>query len=674
MTASRLIGVLLLIVGHWLTLVPVLAAESATGPHIKVSLLSEHQAWLPGQRQWIGIYLQPDPDWHTYWRNPGDSGESPAVTWSSSAPLQTGDIHWPLPTAIPVAHLVNYGYEGDTLLIVPIDVPEQAQGSISLSGDLSWLVCKEDCIPGWATLTISLPVRGATQVSEHAHLFDTARAQLPQPEPLAASFEQTDSHLVFAFPSLAGEDWRLFPFAGDAIDHAGQQAVMSSDQGVLISVPRSAYFTDRERLSVLIANQQTGYYADVQLNLSAAASGAPAVASLWWLLLSAFLGGLLLNIMPCVLPVLSMKAMALQHHSPSWINKSAYLLGVLASFNAFAGLVILLRASGQSVGWGFHMQEPMVVALLAFLFVFIAMVLLDAFALGTRLSGLGQSLVGGQSTRSHFFTGVLAVVVASPCTAPFMAAAMGVAMVAPNMTTFALFTALALGFALPMTLLFVSSKTATWLPKPGPWMQTFKHLLAFGMLLTVAWLCWVYVGQAGAIAQFGLMVALIVFAMLLWLASRASMPWRALLQILAIACVISPSWFEKQNSPSQPLSVHAIAFDPSELNTLRAENQVVLVNMTADWCITCKVNEQVALSDASVVAALDDPEVTYMVGDWTNKNPQILAYLNQYARSGVPLYVIYSGQGHARVLPQILTPDIVINGIEQAKQERNNET
>jgi thiol:disulfide interchange protein DsbD len=660
---------------------------TASGPHIQVSLLSEQSTLVPGTQLMLGVLFEPEQDWHTYWRNPGDSGEAPTIKWQTLAPLSFGEIQWPIPQAIPVAHLVNYGYEGQNLLMVAVDIPnELALGqNIEIFADVSWLVCKEDCIPGWATLKIDLPVASDPVFSEHRPLFSQARTQLPATQEMQGYFEVLDANMVFEVPELDGQEWQLFPFRSDLIQHAARQQVLASNNAVQFLVPRSPYFDgNATELNWLITNEDQAFYVSGKLSdkatatLSQNASGHS--QSLWILMLMAFAGGLILNVMPCVLPILSIKALAAQNMSQTLSHKLAYLFGVLFCFNLFAVFIIALQQGGQQIGWGFHMQEPVVVVLLAFLFTFIALILLDAISLSSRFAGMGNGLVSGETTLSHFSTGALAVIVASPCTAPFMAAALGVAFVSEPAVTLLLFNALALGFALPLTLLFTWSRAISLLPKPGPWMVTFKHFLAFPMFVTVAWLCWVFAGQMGVQAQFALMLALILFCMFAWLLGKANrITNKALASVGLLASLVLPIGISigvtPQDSMQSGVSASkggiSVPYNPQRLKSLRDENTVVVVNMTADWCISCKVNEQVALSSDDVIEALAQNDVTYMVGDWTNKNVEILNYLSQYERAGVPLYVVYAGNKSKQVLPQILTTNTVINAINKAKEELN---
>lgn len=664
-----------------------LSESKARAPHITVSLLSEQQVVTENASFYVGVLLEPDEQWHTYWRNPGDSGEAPKIELSANAKIESGDIDWPIPKAIPVAHLTNYGYEGATLLMLPVELGElsPSQSSVKVSASLSWLVCKEDCIPGWADLTIDLSVGQQAVYSDNNDLFQATRKTHPQARTLSGRHELSEDHIVVeldlsSMPLLAESEAYLFPFRSDVIQHSAKQVQSNDDDSVRWLMPKSDYLFEQPKdlRWLLSIDGQAFYINTVQNDLNVALANTSNTNSVWIYLLMAFVGGLILNIMPCVLPILSMKAIALQQNHESASQKWAYLIGVLISFNLFALIIYGLQQTGQAVGWGFHMQEPIFIVLLSFLFTFIALALFDVFEMASGLAGFGQNLVEGNTAKSHFFTGVLAVVVASPCTAPFMAAALGIALVSDAYISFAIFNALALGFALPITLLFISNKLKSLLPKPGAWMQTFKHALAFPMIATVVWLVWVYLGQTNAVSQFILMLCLVGFAMMTWALSKSASSILKFLLLLGIVATIAiPSVLieNKDNaaSTSQLSKQHELAFTQAKLDELKAQQKVVFVNMTADWCITCKVNESVALSKSNVQELFAQQEVHYMLGDWTNKNQEILSYLKNYERAGVPLYVVYAGTKSVKVLPQVLTPSIVIDAIEQAKQELQND-
>ena len=648
-----------------------LATSSATGPHIKVSLLAQSQTITAGETHWLGVLLSPDEEWHTYWRNPGDSGEAPSITWQSNADIEFGDIQWPIPEQIPVAHLVNYGYNGDTLLMVPIIVKDENKQTIDISADLSWLVCKEDCIPGWATLKISLGLGQTSVPSEAKALFEQTRTRLPKAKMLIGQYEINEQSLAIASQVPYLSNWQLLPFRSDIIQHNEVQTWTYTKQNQANTLlQRSDYFTPSDDpIHFLLTDGETGYYFLANPNEIVQQTSEP----LWLLLLFAFIGGLILNIMPCVLPVLSLKALALAGHNHEEKPRShwGYPLGIFVSFWLFAVLILSLKAAGNAIGWGFHLQQPLVIAGLAFLFVFIALMLWDLTPSGARLAGIGQQLTQGTGFGSQFFTGVLAVIVASPCTAPFMASALGVAMVSPAIETLLIFSALAFGFALPMSLLSISPKFASLLPKPGNWMVTFKHFLAFPMLATVIWLVWVFLGQTGSLGQLWLLSGLLFFALFIWLASNVGKPQVYLCFIMALAVAGYTSIKGAEQVTSAQADQSNLNFSTSQLAQLRNDNQVVFVNMTADWCITCKVNEQVAFQDPAFESLIAQENVHYMVGDWTNKNAEILEFLTQYQRSGVPLYVVYAGNSSEQVLPQVLTTDIVTNAIKQAQKELN---
>ncbi len=653
----------------------------ATGPHIEVGLVSEFKQLSIGEN-WLGVLLKPDPEWHTYWRNPGDSGEPPVVNWTLPEGVNAGKIEWPLPEAIRVAHLVNYGYNGDVLLMVPINIESAFfanNKSLEIQVDLSWLVCKEDCIPGWATLKKQIALGESPEKSEYHSLFEKTRERLPSKQLLSAKHEFTEQHIIVAITPPAKGDWQLFPFDSATIQHNAEQESVENEDGLSLVLKKSDYFAPASELhksgiQFLLSNGKQGFYLTSELNSGAENSTSKPLIIV---MLMAFAGGLILNLMPCVLPVLSIKALSLQNTQQPIMTKLAYAVGVILSFNLFAVLIIALKFSGDAVGWGFHMQSPWVIAVLSYLFVYIALTLFDIAPAGEKLAGLGQGFIKGDGFTSQFATGVLAVIVASPCTAPFMAAALGVALVSEPIITIVLFTSLALGFALPMTLLFWLPKLTRKIPKPGPWMVTFRQFFAFPMLGTVIWLVWVYQSQLGSLAQLLLLTGLLIFSLAIWLLSKVVKTIPVTLSLaLLVAAIAIPIFDQNQQSAGVSQTNNTGAgqtFSKGKLAELKAGNNVVFVNMTADWCITCKVNEQVALNSSELDNVLSKSDVHYLVGDWTNKNQEILDYLQIYQRAGVPLYVVYSGESGYQVLPQILTTEIVINAIEKALGEIQNE-
>ncbi|BDX07126.1 protein-disulfide reductase DsbD family protein [Planctobacterium marinum] len=657
------------------------AGTWATGPHIRVDLLAENQSFTTASENWIGVYLQPESQWHTYWLNPGDSGEAPQVKWTAfingepdeGGQVQFGEIHWPVPERIPVAHLVNFGYSEAHLLMLPVAVAQTTKpgDKIQIQAELSWLVCKEDCIPGWATLTIERVVSEQQIATPEQLLFQSTRQQWPADTTLSAQYELTEQHLTVAMPEQVSRLQNalfLFPERSDLIKHNAVQQRIEIDGTSAFVLEKSEYFSgSNEPVRLLVSDGKQGYWLSAKLNTAAQfSSNSNSNSSLLLMVIFAFTGGLILNLMPCVLPVLAIKGLSLTNQSEGRSVKFAYMLGVICSFLLFALLILAVKQAGQNIGWGFHMQEPLVLMALCLLFTYIILMLLD-IAPGTEaLMGVGQNLTAKNQFQHHFLTGVLAVLVASPCTAPFMGVAMGAAMVSPPLHTVLIFFSLGFGFALPMTLLHMFPALARLLPKPGIWMETFKQFLVFPMLGTLIWLLWVFSGQAGNQAQLLLSTCLVLFALTFWAKTKG------IISLYIVCGLLSGALFWFAQPKSEFSETHGVdiaaTWSEQRLAQLRNNNQVVLVNMTADWCITCKVNEQVAFEYETVRQLLAQQDVHYLVGDWTNKNDEILQYLNRYQRVGVPLYVLYAGREFKRVLPQILTPQILKSAIVEAQE------
>ena len=674
-----LLGLLFFSIHSW-------ASPVAQGPHIQVNLLSEHTALVPGEVNWLGVHLQPEAHWHTYWLNPGDSGEPPKLQWTvtlseqiqRSQEVSMGEIHWPIPEAIPVSHLVNYGYNGESVLMIPLTMPADiaTEQTLTVKLAISWLVCKEDCIPGWGNLSLVMPIAAEGEMTSQSSLFRLARERWPQSHRLTGHYEDVAESLVLKvdMKQLNG-NWQVFPLRDDVIQHNQPQTFRSLKAGGTFVLAKSDYYTPKSALGAagqaqspplafLVSDGKQAFYLDAVLNdINPGDAENP---SLPLMLLFALFGGLILNVMPCVLPVLAIKAISLQQRHSTTQVKLAYLLGVMSCFIVFALVIIAMKGAGSSLGWGFHMQSPVVIASLSFLFVYLALVLLDIAPGGEQLAGTGQSLTQGQSFRSQFYTGVLAVLVASPCTAPFMGAALGAAMVTGPLESLLIFMALGFGFALPMTGLALSPRLIRYLPKPGAWMTGFRQFLAFPMLATVLWLLWIFESQTSPDTQLIFMAILLIFAMAFWLLKSGL----AQLAYFTLLVALGAGYAVTQRPPESTHKIAGIseAWSPDRLQALRDNNQVVLVNMTADWCITCKVNEQVVLSGEPFERLVNQPGVHYLVGDWTNKNSQILDFLQQYERVGVPLYVLYGGNHYQRVLPQLLTLQILETAIQQAQE------
>ncbi len=678
-----------------LCLLPLVAAQAGVRTEQAVaSLLSERSALVAGETAWLGLRIQHDPHWHTYWVNPGDSGLATRLEWRLPEGFSAGEVLWPRPQRLSAGPLTNFGYEGDLLLPVPVQVPAGltpgAQVTIGLRAD--WLICEEICIPDGADLEITLPMAAAAAPDPRWQpLFTTARARAPAVYPGSVRMESGEHDFSFTLadaPTVlkaAGGRAELFPFQTQLL--TSERGETRAEAGTLeFTYARSDFFAGLpDTIDLLVAAgpgaDDPAWVARVVPGEAAPASAsaplpAPAQPGFALAVLLAFLGGVLLNLMPCVFPVLSLKALglaesaadapALRRHG--WF----YTAGVLLSFAVLAGLLLALRAGGEAAGWGFQLQQPWFVAAMACFIVLLGLSLSGAFTLGASLMGLGQKQVGAGGDRGAFMTGVLASVVASPCTAPLMGVALGYAVTLPAPAAMAIFLALGFGLAFPLLLISLVPALSRWLPRPGRWMETFKQAMAFPLYLTALWLLWVLGRQLGLEPLIGVMAGMLLFAFALWLwpgpASLAPTTRRLVALVLAVPALwlVLPQG-DATTAPATGSGNATLAYAPEALAALRAEGRPVLVNMTADWCITCKVNEHAALSGSGFQSGLAQHEVAYMVGDWTHSNPAITHYLAEFGRNGVPLYVLYpSGNGPPEVLPQILTPGLVRDALARA--------
>ncbi len=686
------------------------ATAAEDDPKVKLSLISQTATVHPGQAVRLAIRQKIAPGWHTYWINPGDAGEPMVVEWTLPEGVRAGAIEWPLPEAIPVSSLTNYGYSGEALFLVTLTAPDVLPGDrLELSVKGRWLVCEEVCIPeeGSAKLALSAVSSPAdTVLSSHADTIAAAEKALPVPSPWQAVFAADDNLLQLDVKGLAQAIAPLnkpmfFPLEWGIVKHEMAQKVSTDGSDVRFDLPRGDLKAGAPQtlkgLLVLETEEngaplRKGFWLEAaksgQAPLASPASGAqgPATApgigaagmegdiGLPVALLFAVLGGLILNLMPCVFPVLSLKALSLAREPAHGRSHGlAYFAGVMASFAAIGALLVLLQAGGHAIGWGFQFQSPVFVLLMAALFLALGLSLSGVFTLGSGIMGLGDDLARRGGLQGSFFTGVLAAVAATPCTAPFMGAALGFAMMRPAGETLSVVLALGLGFAVPMLLLSATPALLRRLPKPGPWMETVKQVLAFPLYATVGWLVWVLSVQTGSAGVLAAAVALTGVAFAAWLYGRTQQTgplWARLAAPLALLAVLiaSGSLIQGVRTPNAGSSLATAAFRDAEpfsqkrLAELRAEGRAVFINFTAAWCITCKVNETVAFSSDEVKRAFAENRIVYMTADWTNYDPEITAMLRSFGRAGVPLYVFYPGGGAAAdplVLPQLLTPGIV---------------
>jgi thiol:disulfide interchange protein DsbD len=652
--------------------------------HVRAELISEAAAVRPGQTFWVALRFDIRPGWHTYWKNPGDSGEAPRIRWRLPEGFRAGEVHWPPPQRLPLGPLMNFGYAGEAWLLVPMTAPGRIEaGTVELAAAATWLVCKEECIPEQGEFALTLPVTAdEAAATSWAEAFAEVRRRLPQTlDGAMLAPVDADTLRLELGPALRQvalrEAW-FFPDAYGLVEHAAPQLLSSGEGGPVLQLRRGELRgAPPDRLTgVLVVTEDLpdGPMATAFSIDAPAAGPAAGGIGLAAALLLALAGGFLLNLMPCVFPVLSLKALHLVEQSRAGtravrLGGLAFTAGVLLAFLAIALALLALRASGEAIGWGFQLQSPAFVLALAWLTFALGLWLSGVWSFGEGLMGLGQGLAEQRGALGAFFTGVLAVVVATPCTAPFMGAALGYALTQPAAYALGVFLALGLGLALPWLLLALFPTLRRVLPRPGAWMERFKQLLAFPMYATSAWLVWVLSQQSDARGLAYALAGLLTLALALWLwqASRAAAPaWRRLggaigLAALGLLAGLLLALPDGRVAGGAPPAGPAEAYSAARLAELRAAGRPVLINFTAAWCITCQVNERVALSTQRVGEAMRTAGVAYLKADWTRRDPAITRLLEAHRRSGVPMYLLYpAGGGEPELLPSVLTEDLVL--------------
>lgn len=809
--ARRVVAIASTIAVWLLVMPPSAAAAPVRVEAVEVELVAPTRELRAGQWEWLGLRIRHDPHWHTYWRNPGDSGLPTRLTIDAPADVEIDTLQWPRPERFLIAPLASYGYEGDIVLPMRVRVPQSLAGqSIALSGEASWLMCREVCIPGEATVRLALPILSAQSTpsrSAHAEAFEQALALLPrQAVELAVGF--TDADLSIALPApLVGSSApfspiEFFPYSEQGLRHAAAQRLLAlpagsewpvrvvielSEDGQRLINDRGFARADLARGMLVIGDQivevvpklsVTGFAGGPELarvearpvvmpspGASASAAGRGGVLgaflpasgarsagpspgatgndSLWLALGFAVLGGLILNLMPCVFPVIGLKVLAFASHAhgaaetrahalalpardlaaSTRVTALAFAAGVLSSFFALGALLLMLKSAGLAAGWGFQLQSPVFVSAMALLFVAIGLNLSGLFEIGLGLTRLARFDVGTQPRNdggSHWLSqmgsGALAVLVATPCTAPFMASALGFTLAASAVEALAVFAAIGLGMALPYLLLGWFPGWLKWLPKPGRWMESLRQALAFPMFMTAAWLAWVLGQQAGIDAVFALVVGAVLIAMGAWCLGRFVQPrgiGRAkLAAVLAIAALGGGVWLAlasaDQSALTMPRAMPAAsstqsagssqsavqpgtvrrggnvsspgspdptsdtaawhAWSRERVDQALAAGQPVFVDFTAAWCVSCQANKKLVLDREVIVQAMADRNILRLRADWTQRDAAITAELARYGRTGVPLYLLFDPAAKSpRILPELLT----VGGVVEAMAALN---
>ncbi len=672
---------------------------------------------------WVGLQLAHQPEWHTYWKNSGDSGQPTLLQWTLPVGVLAGDIAWPAPQKIRIGSLANYGYEGTVLLAVPLTITSDFKPSI-LSSDLTvklkaqWLVCKKECIPEEGEFALSIPTKGSTAINSAAF----AAAFAAQPKPILADtggvLPRSSAFIegkelkfeVQGLPvALRGKTLDLYPETAEIIEPSAQGTQTWQGAVWRMNLPLAAQRSQSpEVLPLVLRSGETAWRVEATVAGGAAAwpkvaaavgvspaltaalnanqnanqnanlSAAPANLTLFAALLGALLGGLILNLMPCVFPVLALKVVGFtQHtsHSDVTLHRQsgvAYLVGVVLSFVALGALMLGLRAAGEQLGWGFQLQNPAVVAGLAVLFTVIGMNLAGLFEFGSVLPSSVSTARAKHPMIDSFLSGVLAVAIASPCTAPFMGASLGFALGLPAAQALLIFASMGVGMALPFVAASFIPAVARALPRPGAWMDTFKKFMAFPMFATVVWLVWVLGQQSGIDGAGALLALLVALCMVLWaftLQGRSKL-WFAIISIAALTYLtpaIAPNVLKIADIPAIQAQTtdRWQAWEPGRVEQILATGQPVFVDFTAAWCVTCQYNKKTTLSQPQVLADFEAKKVQLLRADWTRRDPAISAALSQLGRSGVPVYVIYAPNKAPVVLSEIISVDDIKTAVEK---------
>lgn len=669
-----------------------------------VTLVSAQSAVAAGRPVGLALRFRLSPGWHIYWQNPGDAGQAPQVELHAPAGTTVTDINWPAPRRHVDGTITTFIHEGEVLLPFSLTLPAGIDSAVSVAARATWLVCRDICIPEEGIFRLTLPA-GEVRPSEHAALFDLAQEAGPQKSRWVATVDAHARLLLTGDGAAEVRDAFFVPASRGVVESGAEQVFAPRDRAFELQLRSGPDFDPARRLEgVLLLHDGQGVERALWIETPGEAIQRP--SSVRWVserlptvpeatlpepdawygfayaVMFAFLGGMLLNLMPCVFPVLAIKALSFArmsgHERHAVRSQSvAYCAGVMASFVLLAALLLGLRSLGMQAGWGFQFQSPVFVIAMSALLFAIGLNLSGVFELGGELASTGDVLASQGGITGSFFTGALAVVVATPCTAPFMGGAIAVALAAPAPQTLAIFLAMGGGLALPYALLAFFPGVARRMPRPGPWMDRLKQGLAFPMYAAAAWLVWVLSRQSGADGVLTALAALLLLSVAAWMlgaAQRGAAPgrvWRggALILLLTAVSVVGSAPRVSEGSATAASSPgESEPYSPARLTDLRAKGLPAFVNMTAAWCVTCLMNERIALSTVEVRQAFAQRGITYLKGDWTRSDPDITEFLREHGRDGVPLYVFYPPGGASPVvLPQILTAGIVLDAIAQVR-------
>jgi thiol:disulfide interchange protein DsbD len=622
--------------------------------HARASLITNLQ---DSQQEsfYVGVRLEMQEGWHTYWENPGDSGSPFDAQWNVDQGIIVENVEWPTPVTIPYPPLMTFGYEGD--VVFPFKVFRAIDSNLSkINLEFDFLICADICIPEKASLSLDL----STALPDS--LVDEAVKSLP------ADFIQTQSvvegdHLKIKFKSSQPvSNAYLFPREDNLFAYTPTQKWNRLSE-------------DTYEIAVPVLNDEVGSFSgilrinDEGFQVKEELESAPSM-SLWQAILFALIGGLILNLMPCVFPVISLKVLSfvsmggndntkIRNHALSFVG------GVMSTFLSIAAALIIIRSTGSMIGWGYQLQSPIVVGILTLIMLGIGLILLTNINFAAGLTTLGSSVQSRNDYSGSFFTGVLAVVVASPCTAPFMGAAIGYALLQPSFATLPIFIALGLGFAGPYLLLALRPDWISALPKPGAWMETLKQFFAFPMIATALWLMWVFMVQTSGDALILLLILGLILAIAIWMIATFKGRWKWVGMLATFLAAIQMFNNLPENTSELAADSSAEQWSLAIESDLQAQDQAYLINFTAAWCITCQTNEKTAFARDKVKEYLKNQDITYVKADWTNRNEDIAIGLARYERTGIPLYIFWKpGMPGSKILPAVLTEDILIKSMQ----------
>ena len=641
-------------------------------------MLAESYSMNPGDELLVGFKFTLNPGWHTYWENPGDAGEGASIKWNLPNDVVASKILWPGPERIPVEPLMTFGYEDEVVLLTKISTSAASAIPLNLNAQVSWYTCKEICIPQEAE--VSIPIKlGSKTPSVSKGLLEHTLGKVPVEFNGTYRVNKLDDSYVLQgeFEKMDQYDsMYFFPKEYGLTNYSENQQYERNIDTFSLQIKASEVTIEKESFKGVIAVNKNEDVNFIEIDYPLATKEASQEFNILTLIVFAFLGGLILNIMPCVFPILTIKILRFVEQSRDSTYKTLqqgllFSLGVVISFLTIAALLIALKSGGESIGWGYQLQSPVVVSLLFYLFVILGFIFMSNIVLGSSLARLSSISLNKSDSLESFLTGVLAVIVASPCTAPFMGSAIGFALLQPSFYSILIFLGLGIGFSLPYLILSAKPSLLSFLPKPGQWMETFKQFMAFPMWASALWLLWVLSSQVGDQEVIQVLLGALLITTGLWLIEKNNseknwVKWLMRLPFLLLFIfslwLIPTSYSDLDKSKQDQLT-----YTPQLLDDLREENSLVFLNFTADWCITCKVNEAVALKTTKVSKLLADKNITYMEADWTRKDPIISSTLEQYGRTGLPLYLLFPSKGDPLILPEILTEDILLSYLNEVQ-------